>query len=501
MWVLNWRMAAVTTINNLRFTWGWARFSKILGSVFKIMSHWGNLIREMDPSPHQLWATASKEWVIRPKPKRGRKFKKDLAPVQQQEEQVDSKGKRVQNRSAQRAFRQRKQAQLADLQARVHSYEQGEIERNIALQSIAKRLKEENEALRQVNAILKEKVASIEQEHNIFRGRNQSPASSVASTGTHLKKYQHHGLQDTEALRLSHPYISSPQSIHSNPSTNARFSPVPADHPSDAFGPFCNLTSAFRPVDWALLTDCGACARRDMFAGKVNHVRPIGLGTLPQEATTIIDNLPPYQPPVSLWSHPRAPMQSNTIFQVFPPSQPLSTPVNCSGDPFNCPAFTDDSFGKAFCEKIGLAPCSNCPCAPGDVFGVGPPLPSQHFDSPSDTSTPSRGVTSRPDAEMIPTNEAWQHLKSHPDIACTDLAMPADFVAQSKCTGPRIVPSPPPPVEEHIETSVAAGTNSEEPILLTDPHAHFREQERARACQGRRGLREAQVGAVLDPKF
>ncbi|KAJ7690081.1 hypothetical protein B0H17DRAFT_1201878 [Mycena rosella] len=451
----------------------------------------------MDPSPPQLWATASKEWVIQPKPKPGRKPKKDLAPVQQQEEQLDSKGKRVQNRSAQRAFRERKQSQLADLQARVHSYEQGEIERNVALRSIAKRLKEENEALRQVNTILKEKVAITELEHNISRGRNHSPASSVASTGTHCKKCQHHGLQDTEALRLSHSYISSPQS---NPSTNARFSPVPVNHPSDAFGPFCNLTSesaAFRPVDWALLADCGdstPCVRRDMFAGNVDHVRPIGLGTLPQKGATIVDNLPPlYQLPVSLWSHPRAPMQSNTIFQVFPPSQPLSTPANCSDDPSNCPASTDDSFGKAVCEKIGaLAPCSNCPCAPGDVLGVGPPLPSQHFDSPSDTSTPSRGVTFRPDAETIPTNGAWQHLKSHPTIACTDLAMLAEFVARrSKCTGPRIVPSPPPPVGEPIETPVAAGANSEEPILLTDPHAHFREQEDARACQRRRGLGSA----------
>lgn len=38
------------------------------------------------PAPPQLWATASKEWVIQPKPKPGRKPKKDVAPVQLEEE-------------------------------------------------------------------------------------------------------------------------------------------------------------------------------------------------------------------------------------------------------------------------------------------------------------------------------------------------------------------------------------------------------------------------------
>jgi hypothetical protein len=50
--------------------------------------------------------------------------------------------------AAQRAFRERKQSQLADLQARLTQYEQGEIERNVALQNVAKKLKDENERLK-----------------------------------------------------------------------------------------------------------------------------------------------------------------------------------------------------------------------------------------------------------------------------------------------------------------------------------------------------------------
>lgn len=45
---------------------------------------------------------------------------------------------------------------MAELQARVEQYERGEIERNVALQAAAKRLKEENEALKKENAELKQ---------------------------------------------------------------------------------------------------------------------------------------------------------------------------------------------------------------------------------------------------------------------------------------------------------------------------------------------------------
>ncbi|KAJ6604758.1 hypothetical protein DFH09DRAFT_1257467 [Mycena vulgaris] len=484
------------------------------------------------PAP-QLWATASKEWVIQPKPKPGRKPKKDLVPVQQQEEeQVDSKGRRVQNRAAQRAFRERKQSQLADLQARVQSYEQGEIERNVALQSIAKRLKEENEALRRENAILKDKLAKAEQERDMPRDndrkrwRDDSPASSVAST--QRKKYKvDHDLQDTQAPRFApHSYISSPQSMASSPDSNSssdtRFSSVPFDHQPDAFVAFSNLKSesAFPPFDCGFCSEDTPCVCRDVFQQTVvpEHklnvapIRSIVLGTPPPEEASILDNLPPYQPPVPLRLRPRGTTQLNTIFQVSPPSQPSSTPANCSGDPSNCPACADDSFGKAFCEKISaLPPCDNCPCASDSIPDVGPSqhMALQHSHSPLAISAPSPiSSFARSDAETIPTNDAWRRLKSHPNVAFTDLDMLADVVARrSKCTGPRIIISPPPMASEHVETPVAAGTNSEQPVLLTDPHAHFREKERARASTsppllqekcGQRRVREVQADAVRD---
>ncbi|KAF8216114.1 hypothetical protein K438DRAFT_1561255 [Mycena galopus ATCC 62051] len=491
----------------------------------------------MTSASPQLWATASKEWVIQPKPKPGRKPKKDLAPVPQEDEHVDCKGRRVQNRAAQRAFRERKQSQLADLQARVQSYEQGEIERNVALQNIAKRLKEENETLRRENTALTEKLAKVEQERDMLREtndrkrwRDDSPASSIAST--QRKKYKvDHDFQDTHAPRFAPSYISSPQSMVSSPDSNTssdtRFSSVPFDSQLDAFAAFSNLKSeagAFQPFECGFCSEDTPCVCRDVFQQtasvpehklNVNPIRSIVLGTPPPPETSILDNLPPYQPPVPLRLRPRT-TQINTIFEVSPPSQPSATPANCSGDPSNCPACADDSFGKAFCEKISaLQPCDNCPCASDNSLSAGSSsqnislqLPHSPLVIPTPSHPPSSFIQS--EGETIPTNDAWQRLKSHPNVQFADLSMLADVVARrSKCTGPRVVLSPPPASEP-----IVAGSDSEQPVLLTDPHAHFHEKERARASPplmqetcGQRRVREVQADAVrealrlLDSRF
>ncbi|KAJ7631102.1 hypothetical protein FB45DRAFT_1152993 [Roridomyces roridus] len=460
-------------------------------------------------STPQLWATASKEWVILPKSKPGRKPKKDVAPVQTDE--LDSKGRRVQNRAAQRAFRERKQSQLADLQARVQSYEQGEMERNVALQNIAKRLKEENEMLRRENALLKDKLAKAEdrdipRDNDRKRWRDDSPASSIAST--QRKKYK---VDHEQVSRFAASYISSPQSMVSSPesSSDSRFSSVPFDAQVDvftAFSTFKSESSSFTTFDCGFCSDGAPCVCRDVFQQasavaehkiNVTPVRSIVLGSPPPEETSILDNLPPYQPPVPLRLRPRNGTQINTIFQVSPPSQ--STPANCSGDPSNCPACADDSFGKAFCEKISeisTAQCDDCPCPSEVMPEVG--LSLQH---PVAIQLPSQPASF---TETIPTNDAWQRLKSHPNVAFADLTMLADVVVRrARCTGSHTAsPSPQP---ECIQTPpvVTTVSESEQPVLLTDPHAHFHEKERARASrspprQEQRRIREVPAEGVRD---
>ncbi|KAG8687168.1 hypothetical protein FRC08_012131, partial [Ceratobasidium sp. 394] len=117
-----------------------------------------------------LYAQPTKEWVIPAKPKPGRKPKRE-EPVGDEEGGSDFKAKKVQNRAAQRAFRERKQSQLADLQARLTQYEQGEIERNVALQTVAKKLKEENERLKSDNEKLREEGDRVREENMLMRTR------------------------------------------------------------------------------------------------------------------------------------------------------------------------------------------------------------------------------------------------------------------------------------------------------------------------------------------
>jgi len=166
---------------------------------------------------------------------------------------------------------------------------------------------------------------------------------------------------------------------------------------------------------------------------------------------SILDNLPPYQAPVPLRRKPGG-SSTKPAFPVSPLSPPSTSTLKCSGDPDDCMACADDTFGKAFCQAVShsIAPStsySDCPrrsrqidktsmdgCC-GDVHkcgscGIAPSNPSTNS---------SRGP------ETIPTDDAWRQLKSHPNVAFADLTLLAEVVARrSKCMGPRVVISPAP---------------------------------------------------------
>ncbi|KAI0660402.1 hypothetical protein C8Q70DRAFT_50056 [Cubamyces menziesii] len=369
-------------------------------------------------SSSTLWATASKEWVIPAKPKPGRKPKKDVAPPPEDTPEADAKGRRVQNRAAQRAFRERKQSQLAELQARLQQYEQGEIERNVALQNIAKRLKEENEKLRKENAALKERVAQFEERVAQKRPRDDvtpnSPYGDLSQSPS--KKRTKVTVDALNAFnQTSFPpvsYASSPSAVSSADSSDAHssFSPAPMSQSArdtpifpQAFGlnsifdmAASGKTSLFEPGGALDTFDCGLCNEntpcfcREMALQQVNEriaavnaaVSSMKVETAdqsaastsssspaaPQASSSILDNLPAYQAPVPL--RRRAP-PNPALQPIFPITLPSSEPPkpevpSCTGDPSNCPACADDAFGKAFCAAISKSvscstPCKDCP--------------------------------------------------------------------------------------------------------------------------------------------
>ncbi|KAF8591897.1 hypothetical protein K439DRAFT_1643890 [Ramaria rubella] len=224
-------------------------------------------------SSSTLWAQASKEWVIPAKPKPGRKPKKDPpAPPVDESMEPDSKGRRVQNRAAQRAFRERKQSQLADLQARVQSYEQGEMERNVALQNIAKRLKDENEILRKENASLREELRKLRPENSPEterkRWREDSSTPYASRDIMSRKRIKTDGLPSLSPESVPSSTMSllhSPSSIGSSPESDSATSSVP----NDPYSPMSFSPRSPNPPVYPQHTQPAMASLFSGFSGKV----------------------------------------------------------------------------------------------------------------------------------------------------------------------------------------------------------------------------------------
>ena len=176
-------------------------------------------------------------------------------------------------RAAQRAFRERKQSQLADLQARVQSYEQGEMERNVALQNIAKRLKEENAALRKENASLRDELRkfrpelSPETERKRWREDSNTPyASRDSLTRKRIKTDGLSALSPDSVPSSAMSLLPSPSSLVSSPESDSAASSVP----NDAYSPMSFSARSPNPPLYSQNTQQPAMASLFTgFSGKV----------------------------------------------------------------------------------------------------------------------------------------------------------------------------------------------------------------------------------------
>ncbi len=502
-------------------------------------------------------------------------------------------------RAAQRAFRERKQSQLAELQARVQQYEQGEIERNVALQNIAKRLKEENDKLRKENALLKEKVAQYEAERtSVKRPREEfSPQPPYDPTMSPAKKRSRASVDPFPNLTQSsfshNHYASSPSAMSSADSdVPPSFSPVhisSASRDAPIFpqnfglnGIFDLATSGkaslFEPGGSLDTFDCGFCSDntpcvcRELALQQitermhtVNSASSMKVETSDQstapvasspavasaQASSILDNLPAYQPPIPL----RRRTHNPSLQPIFPitiptPEPPKPEVPSCTGDPSNCPACADDAFGKAFCAAISktvacTSPCKDCPCRSENGGGTcssavgsgccGNPSLCGRANSDLGASAGASGSSSTSAApsitssllmsepltttETIPCDAAWRQIKSHPNAAFTDLSLLAEVVARrSKCTGPTVEISPAPgTITPERGLSPGLGLPAfiqqldNQSIILTDPHAQYHERQRTRTSSppqlvpqevlvkcGRQRVREVMADGVRD---
>lgn len=384
-------------------------------------------------------------------------------------------------------------------------------------------------------------------------------------------------------------YTSSPSSIASSPASieHTSFSPMPSLPPSRDLPVFAQgnalsnifdfistgKTSVFEPGGGLESFSCGFCSDNTpcvcrelalqsanerytlpMTSLKVEHAesRPVDMELenshqLPQaspQQTSILDNLPAYQPPVPLRRRANAKSSTNSIFPV---SHPAPTVPTCTGDPSNCPACADDAFGKAFCAAISKSvasngPCDDCPsrtsgggccsssgkaaccgnpaaCGQGREISPSSPTPMPASPQPI---PPSTDILASAPGGTIPCDDAWRQIKSHPNVAFADLDLLADVVARrSKCTGPRVeifpapgtitperelspptVPSIAGQVEPGASALPTAGPSTGYPGIERDrargsPSLQLVPQEILVQC-GRRRVREVNADGVRD---
>lgn len=494
-------------------------------------------------------------------------------------------------RAAQRAFRERKQEQLAELQARLQQYEQGEIERNVALQSVAKRLKEDNEKLRLENNLLKARIGQMEDDKRGSSGkkRRESPLSFSSAADVAQPARKRHRSSGADAFpsptfSVPTPYSPayappSPTSTASIPDTclssldhmpsfeqQAREMSVMTDFAGVPYDPFFDFTSpASLPqsdasMDAAMQMNvfglgCGLCNHAQCVCGHLDYSAPADkssagplkfeldtdalnfdlsmLPPTPVSMPSILENLPPYQPPVPLRRRTTNP-NLKPIFPVVAPTQdcPVGAKgATCSGDPANCLACADDQFGQAFCAAIGQslassAPCANCPslAAPagtspagsgccGNPGGCCRASPASSAATASPIAAPTPHLAGGAPPETIPCDDAWRQIKAqNPQVSFADLTLLAEVVARrSKCTGPRVVISPAlgsiTPERAHMSPVLASrapsGSGMSEASMYGGAPPAYQEQPSSSSAEiriqcGKPSVRELPAEAVRD---
>ncbi|CEH17117.1 Basic-leucine zipper domain [Ceraceosorus bombacis] len=89
----------------------------------------------------------------------------------------------LQNRKAQREFRKRREARVRDLEERCRRFDQMGLEANAELQRIARRLKDENEALRGLLDSVNAAGHSAQRQHSASTSRGNAKDSAVSPSG------------------------------------------------------------------------------------------------------------------------------------------------------------------------------------------------------------------------------------------------------------------------------------------------------------------------------
>ncbi|GAA5952141.1 hypothetical protein JCM8115_003515 [Rhodotorula mucilaginosa] len=490
---------------------------------------------------------ASKEWVVPPRPKPGRKSAK-----------AGSDTAKPTAKTTQKAFRERRQEYVTELEEKVRRLEAGEGEKCVFYQQQAQRAKSEALAWQQENAKLRQEVEALRAE----LARQSSPPSLSSGSGARTSRARPAPTTEfADSAAAAPPPPKRRRRAPSNASSSSRATPTFAGaeescspplaphRPPTHFSPLSDdppqPSASTSPGAEAMTTRiqiprCTFCSTGpDCFCAQVGFdivqtpaaTSHSGSSASSSSASTQqVDRLPAadedpyaaettYEPAVPLkLRRSGTGSQKSKKPSVWAIEAPAVTGAArlidaakavCSGDPSNCPACSDDPFGKAFCNALSSSVCSTQPCAncPSNRSGRRIPTPPPEKPSPAPsmpmpiidegmalleslTDLPCCGdpilcgsktcktedqaepipppplpsleadtaASAGAGVETVPCNEAWSALKQHPNIAFADLQMLAEVVAKRTYCKGAVTETPPPPAGVVSETFPAAAT-------------------------------------------
>lgn len=130
------------------------------------------------PGPGVVGSLTSKEWIIPPRPKPGRKPATDTPPTK----------RKAQNRAAQRAFRERRAARVGELEEQIKIVEEKRDAFEQELQGKISRLTEELESAQRDLSWWRDRCRALEQDLILIQKRNQRTGTASDTVPINLRR-------------------------------------------------------------------------------------------------------------------------------------------------------------------------------------------------------------------------------------------------------------------------------------------------------------------------
>jgi len=257
------------------------------------------------------------------------------------------------------------------LQARIKQYEQGEVDRSVTFQTLGKRLKVENEALKEQNRRLNDENELLKARLAQVTGVFEQSSAAAAAPGTLHRGVKRGRVESPSMTTVSLKRLKITESPHLG--VSSLNTPCSSDHSVSSHGQFKDDNESFMDDRYRLhspITDngnigqdphvahdsCGMCTSSvDCLCRELGIRAPMNPMLDENEDVTMsmFDN----QSSISQPAKVRSPAEEGPLL-----TSTNNTSSGCSGNPRDCSACKDSAFGRAFCAALGKSVCMLNPC-------------------------------------------------------------------------------------------------------------------------------------------